>query len=430
MKQDLEAQLALSRELTQKNQQSESSDSEDEEAIAVVNGENPWLGTKEAGDPLDEVFSGYKKFWEQHNATQKQLKRVKRSSEKPVSEEIEKPATSEESEIEEAEEEDLAEEENSDEGPSDSEDENPSKFINDFFDEAEEKMSSKMDTKLSELKPMLLEKEKKKKKFNKKRGANVRDANYLGFEKRARLGDIDVALNEGEDDEVETAHIASKYLLKEIKQKKEEKKTFMKGSEDINPEFFLSVKSKHLITALPKSQEFDDIDDEVDVNKLSKANKLSLAEAFENDDIVNDFEQEVENEHKKQFGIEEAALPGWGSWGGQGVKSRPKFMKKVPDVKKKDRIIISSAVNEKLQKHLISSVPFPFKSVQDFEASMRLPIGRDFIPETAHRKLTLPPVVTKAGTIIEPMSEDILVQGGPTKNRFMKRGKKGKKVRK
>lgn len=428
MKQDLEAQLALGRELTQKNQQSESSESEDEETIAVVNEENPWLGSNQSGDPLDEVFSGYKKFWEEHNAAQKQLKRAKSDLKKTksVEEKIAEATPSDESEDEEAEAEDQTD-------VSDSENENPSKFIHDLFDEAEEKMSRRTEAKLTALKPMLLEGEQKKNKklLKKKRGADVRDANYLGFKKTAKLDDIDAALNEGSDEEVDTTHISSNFLLKEIKRKKEEKKTFMRGNSDINPDSFLNVKSKHLITALPKLQDFGDVEDEYDVNQLSKANKLSLAEAFENDDIVNDFEQEVENETKKTFGSEETMLPGWGSWGGQGLKARqPKFFKKVADGKRKDRIIISTTVNEKLQKHLISSVPFPFKSVQDFEASMRLPIGRDFIPETAHRKLTLPSIVTKAGAIIEPMSEDILVQGGPAKSKFMKRGKKIRKVRK
>jgi len=429
VRQDLEAQLALGRELTQKDQQSESSDSEDEETVAVVSKENPWLGSQQSSDPLDEAFSGYKKFWEQHNATQKQLKRTKRDLVKPQEDEDEIVEDSPSEELEDEEE----ESENSSLS-SDSEDKNPSKFINDLFDEAEEKITTKMETKLIALKPTLLgegKQKKKKKELRKKRGANVHDAEYLGFVKKARFGDVDEALNEGDDEEVETSRTPSKSLLREIKRKKEENKTFMKGSDDINPESFLSVKSKHLITALPKTQDFGEIDDEYEVNQLTKANKMSLAEAFENDDIVNDFEQEVENENKKNFGSEESTLPGWGSWGGEGVQARrPKFMKKVTEVKKKDRIIISNAVNEKLRTHLISSVPFPFKSVQDFEASMRLPIGRDFIPESAHRKLTLPSVVTKAGTIIEPMTEEILVQETSTKSKFMKRGKKVRKIKK
>lgn len=414
----MEVQLALGRELTQKNQQSESSESEDDEDVKpVVGSGNPWIGPKES---LDEVFSGYKKFWEDHNANQEKVRKLK------------------EPELEQKDEEDdesLTEDspDGSDAEASESDEENPSKFINDLFDDAEDNIASKMEKKLMQLKPKLMEadkkKKKKKKEVKKKRGANVHDANYLGFQKKAKLGDVDEALMEG--DQVDTAVLApSRVLLKEIKKRKEAKKSFMRGSDEINPESFLNVKSKHLITAVPRSQVFDEADDEFDVNQLSKANKLSLAEAFEDDDIVNDFVEEVEVETRKNSEVDETVVPGWGSWGGHGVKAKqPKFEKKLPQVKKKDRIIIRTGPNEKLQKHLISSVPFPFKSVQDFEASMRLPIGRDFIPETAHRKLTLPGVVTKAGTVIEPMSEDVLVQNEP-KSKFTKRSKKGKKGRK
>lgn len=424
MKQDLEAQLALGRELTQKAQQSDSSESDDDEVdVAVGKSENPWLGTTTAGDPLDDIFSGYKKFWEEHNANEKKMKKLKKV-------EVKQPVLNEESASEVSE-----PEQSEDDEDTESDDENESKFINDLFDEAEEKLSSKMEAKLSELRPKLLESDAKtsrKKDGNKRRGGNVHDANYLGFEKKAKLGDVDEALNEGDDDAVATSRAPSRMLLEEVKQLKEEKKRFMRGSGDINPESFLSVKSKHLITAVPKSQDLDDADDEFDVDQLSKANKLSLAEAFANDDIVNDFEQEAEDEAKKSLDVDDTVLPGWGNWGGHGVKARKhKFEKKAPQVKKKDRIILSAAPNEKLKKHLISSVPFPFKSVQDFEASMRLPIGRDFIPASAHQKLTLPSVVTKAGTVIEPMTEDVLVKNGPSQgNKFVKRGKKGKKVRK
>lgn len=431
VRQDLEVQLALGRELMQKNRQADSSDSEsDEDTVTVTmkGAANPWLGQKEAGNPLDEVFSGYKKFWEQHNADEKELKKAKKSLKEPEPKPIKEDSEASDDES-------AGEPEEVDENSSESDDENPSKFINDLFDEAEEKIASKMELKLSELKPRLLEAEGKSKKKDgkKKRGANVHDASYLGFEKKARLGDVDEALMEGDDDDETSFTAPSKKLLMEVKQIKKGKENFMKGNGDINPESFLNVKSKHLITAIPKMQEFDDIDDEIDVNHLVKANKMSLAEAFEDDDIMNDFEQEVEEEFKRNLGPEETTLPGWGTWGGCGVKAKKqKPQKKIPDIKKKDRIIIGTTVNEKLQKHLVSTVPFPFKSVQDFEASMRLPIGKDFIPETAHRKLTLPSVVTKAGTVIEPMSEEILVQKkmGGSKNKFMKKGKKVKKGRK
>lgn len=405
----------------QKNRQSESSDSEDEELPVLTNSENTWLGSIKESDPLDEVFSGYKKFWEEHNVNiQKQLKKVKKDSKVPVP--LNEPLQLEDSIIDEVEAE-----------SSRYDDENPSKYINDLFDEAEEKINSKMENLLTHLKPNFLNEKNviKRKNPKKKVSANARDANFLGFEKKVKLGDVDNPLIEGKDGEIETTHIPSKFLLREIKKKKEKKINFMKGN-DINPESFLSVKSKHLIIAVPKLQEKEEADNENEVNRLWRNNKLSLAEAFENDDIVNDFELEVEHEEQKNSLSETTLLPGWGNWGGKGIKEKnTKFFKKDPKMKKKDRIIINCAPNEKLQKHLISSVPFPFKSLQDFEASMRLPIGRDFIPETAHRKLTMPAIVTKAGTIIEPMSENVLVDKSSIKNVFSKRNvKKGRKVKK
>lgn len=47
--------------------------------------------------------------------------------------------------------------------------------------------------------------------------------------------------------------------------------------------------------------------------------------------------------------------------------------------------------------------------MKDYEASIRAPIGRTWLPETAHQKLIAPPVVTKLGTIIEPMDEGELL---------------------
>jgi hypothetical protein len=41
--------------------------------------------------------------------------------------------------------------------------------------------------------------------------------------------------------------------------------------------------------------------------------------------------------------------------------------------------------------------------------SIRAPIGNIWIPEPAHRTLIKPPLVTKLGTIIKPMDEDMLV---------------------
>lgn len=403
----------MGRELTQKNQNNESSDSEDEEMVSTVTlTDNPWLDSASKGDDLDEIFSGYRKFWEEKNEIEKKKQKLVKVTE-PVKEVINE-SSSDESE-------NISENENDksawvEEDLSDNDDSN---YIENLFDKAEEKAISKVDTKLMSLKPKLLESfEKKPTNKKKKNGKNPQhDPKYLEFAKEAKLADIDVALNEGSDSEVEEEIRPSKRLLKEINEIKEEKKSFMRGTAgEIDPHSFLNVKSKHLLTAIPKSQEFDDVDED-ELEDMSKSNKLSLAEAFENDDIINDFVEETEVTSKKEDVNQ--GLPGWGSWGGHNVKNRQK-VEKPPAFKRKDRIIINNAPNEKLRKHLISSVPFPFTTVKDFEASMRLPVGKDFIPESAFRKLTAPSVVTKSGTIIEPMTEDVLVQN----NRKTKRNGK------
>lgn len=58
----------------------------------------------------------------------------------------------------------------------------------------------------------------------------------------------------------------------------------------------------------------------------------------------------------------------------------------------------------------MNELPFPFTSVKDFEASIRAPVGNTWIPETAHRKLIAPSIVTSLGTVIEPMDEEALVK--------------------
>lgn len=66
----------------------------------------------------------------------------------------------------------------------------------------------------------------------------------------------------------------------------------------------------------------------------------------------------------------------------------------------------------------VSDLPYPFKSVKDFEASVRAPVGRLFVPEAAHKKLTAPATVTKMGMVIQPMTEDeLLRQETPVKSK-------------
>ncbi len=112
-------------------------------------------------------------------------------------------------------------------------------------------------------------------------------------------------------------------------------------------------------------------------------------------------------------------LPGWGSWGGEGIKvsrrKRRRFtVRAPPPPRRRDdnrgHLIINEKEDEGLRKHQVSSVPFPFTTVSDFEASVRTPIGDTFVPRTAFKRLIKPKVETKMGTVIEPMTEEELVK--------------------
>lgn len=75
-------------------------------------------------------------------------------------------------------------------------------------------------------------------------------------------------------------------------------------------------------------------------------------------------------------------------------------------------------------------MPFPFTSVEEYEASIRAPLGTTWMPQSAHVKLTLPPVVTKMGTVIAPMDESQLVSKDESLSSNKKKKKKLKAINK
>uniref|UniRef100_A0A8C3QPP6 UT14A protein n=1 Tax=Cyanoderma ruficeps TaxID=181631 RepID=A0A8C3QPP6_9PASS len=143
-----------------------------------------------------------------------------------------------------------------------------------------------------------------------------------------------------------------------------------------------------------------------------------ITEAFAGDDVVADFRRE---KHK----VEEAAkpqpvslvLPGWGEWGGTGLKPSARKIKRFlikppPAPPRKDRhlphVIISEKRNIHAAAHQVSELPFPFERHQQFEQSMRTPVGPTWNTQRAFQKLTAPRVITRPGHIIQPISaEDI-----------------------
>lgn len=187
-------------------------------------------------------------------------------------------------------------------------------------------------------------------------------------------------------------------------------------AESIDPNKFINLKPKRLLNQAPDME----ISDEMLDDDQEKENRQAIvAEAFEEDDIVSDFQKEKQDAIDKEKPQDiDLTLPGWGTWGGKDIKNtrkRKRFTVKCPKkIPRKDEnradLIINENINTKLKTHMVSDLPFPFTSVSDFEASIRAPVINTFIPVNASKKLTKPAVTTKLGAIIDPMDENTLVQ--------------------
>ncbi|KAF1580081.1 UNVERIFIED_CONTAM: hypothetical protein FQV15_0016255, partial [Eudyptes pachyrhynchus] len=143
-----------------------------------------------------------------------------------------------------------------------------------------------------------------------------------------------------------------------------------------------------------------------------------ITEAFAGDDVVADFRREKRK--AEQAGKPQPVnlvLPGWGEWGGTGLKPSAKKVKRFllkppPAPPRKDQhlphVIVSEQRNIHAAAHQVSELPFPFERHQQFEQSIRTPVGPTWNTQRAFQKLTAPRVLTRAGHIIQPISaEDV-----------------------
>lgn len=152
-------------------------------------------------------------------------------------------------------------------------------------------------------------------------------------------------------------------------------------------------------------------DDDGEVRMFQQKNLIK--EAFAGDDVVSQFEEE-----KRQLAQEEGdkeedlTLPGWGSWGGEDVKPpKKKFVRKIDGVvqenKRKDKnlqdVIINETANQGNIKYQSGAVPYPFESREQYERSLRMPIGKHWTSVETHQKLTKPRIIKKQGRVIDPL---------------------------
>ncbi|KAI6154218.1 small-subunit processome [Pisolithus tinctorius] len=144
-----------------------------------------------------------------------------------------------------------------------------------------------------------------------------------------------------------------------------------------------------------------------------------VALAFAGDNVVEAFEEAKRQENEADAPREvDTTLPGWvrwGSWGGAGIKKlppKPHLIKKVAGIDpssradfKKAHVIISEKRDKKAAKYLVRDLPYPYTSYAQFEKSMDTPLGTEWNTRVGFQRATLPRVVKKMGTVIDPLEK-------------------------
>lgn len=223
----------------------------------------------------------------------------------------------------------------------------------------------------------------------------------------------------------------SKKLLKKNTGKKKESTDGLVSIENKETLFIVDPKKKAAKqdqkrasldeTPIRSDDEYESDGDDVDDNRMFKQSDL-IKEAFAGDDVlIEEFEQEKreveEEEGDKQV---ELTTPGWGSWAGQGDEDdgwgvpktkKRKIVKTIQGVVTKDKrldkgkknVIINERIIKKTTKYQADKVPYPFKTWEEYERSLRTPMGKEWSTTKTHQKLITPSVITKFGSVIDPL---------------------------
>ena len=149
--------------------------------------------------------------------------------------------------------------------------------------------------------------------------------------------------------------------------------------------------------------------------------------------FVEEQRKAIDGEHAVE---EEPDMVGWGSWAGEGVKvSKKRKGKSEEDASKKKKarvprrkVIISAKRNKKAAVYLTESVPYPFKTKEQYAMSLQNPLGSEWQTLSTYKTAIKPRVSTQTGAIIQPikMTKTATAVSG---NEKMRRDRKKKEMR-
>lgn len=115
---------------------------------------------------------------------------------------------------------------------------------------------------------------------------------------------------------------------------------------------------------------------------------------------------------------------GWGDWAGPGSNGmvsekiqakRDKLLLQIQrehdtlklqrQDAKKSNVMISEKRVKAQARYKLSEVPHPFSSMEEYERSLRMPLGQEWNASHVVTRLTQPEVKKRAGRIIEPIAQ-------------------------
>ncbi|KAK2159152.1 hypothetical protein LSH36_157g01027 [Paralvinella palmiformis] len=228
----------------------------------------------------------------------------------------------------------------------------------------------------------------------------------ISMKRKQTLEDFDDLPSEAESEpgvvsyQGKVEHETDKVRQASVSLVQEEEKVKSSDVLSVDPKKFLTIDATTRKMVLAEGDQFDE----------EQTQGMSIAQAFASDDVIEEFSEEKktieERDKPKDFNI---VLPGWGEWGGKGFRTSKRTEKAPPAAPRRDRnldnVIISEVRDRTIAKHQVRDVPFPFRNPEQFENSIRQPIGKTWNPETAYKKLIEPKKVTRIGTVIPPMDK-------------------------
>lgn len=148
---------------------------------------------------------------------------------------------------------------------------------------------------------------------------------------------------------------------------------------------------------------------------------LAFASAVDRDEEFAKMKMDEMEQELPQFDQADG-LAGWGNWAGvtktkrqlereaaqravkrdQVQQQRDKLMEKRSD-RKLNNVVLNGKADKNARKYQISTIPYPFTSIEEYQASLRVPLGREWNTAQGFGALNKPKVIVNAGQVIEAM---------------------------